>query len=470
SQRCLSLVNAKSVFGVEESLVATVLKQQQALSLEETVKENFHPDDMSNAIEAMQCLYETGKSYVEGRIRRIDGSFGWVAMSCTTLVSDTSRRILGFVSDINDLKIANETLKIEIQNDPMTGIYNKTTTVELAKELLNTSKDGLHALLVIDVDNFKGINDTLGHLFGDAVLIDISNKLKKLFRDDDIVGRIGGDEFVVFMKNVGNINVVSRKAKEICDAFKKTYTGENKEYKVSCSIGICTTETSFEYDRMFFCADKSLYQAKNSGKDGFWIYSGEEIQAPIKTRHIDRGVRSTLSMRDRVFELMYNSVDFESTVKMVLNYMCESFDASRAYVIENIDQNSGKNSFEWCADGIEPKIGLRQCVNCNVDKFDEDGQYFVKNLTIQQSFIETQATENDAIATFQVAIYNDGKATGIIGFDDCIKIRNDSEARRTEFADMAKMLGLFILKRRAEEKADFLGNICAQSHFKETNL
>ncbi|MEG2930129.1 MAG: GGDEF domain-containing protein, partial [Oscillospiraceae bacterium] len=87
--------------------------------------------------------------------------------------------------------------KLQAQKDPLTGLYNKVAMATLANKGLSESPYEQHALMVLDIDDFKGINDTLGHAFGDLVLIDVATKLKTAFRNNDVVGRIGGDEFSV---------------------------------------------------------------------------------------------------------------------------------------------------------------------------------------------------------------------------------------------------------------------------------
>ena len=99
-------------------------------------------------------------------------------------------------------------------------------------------KDALHAFLMIDLDDFKAVNDTLGHIFGDAASSEIAKKIRGIFRKSDIVGRIGGDEFVVFLRDIPQIEHAVAKAEELCREFRAAYAGENGTYKISGSIGI----------------------------------------------------------------------------------------------------------------------------------------------------------------------------------------------------------------------------------------
>ncbi|MEG1706817.1 MAG: GGDEF domain-containing protein, partial [Clostridia bacterium] len=98
----------------------------------------------------------------------------------------------------------------------------------LSDKFLKENSTGRHALLAIDIDNFKGINDTLGHAFGDIVIIEISTKLKTLFDDSAILARMGGDEFAILMGNITDKSDVLKKATELSSAFRQTYLG-NKD-------------------------------------------------------------------------------------------------------------------------------------------------------------------------------------------------------------------------------------------------
>lgn len=182
---------------------------------------------------------------------------------------------MGKLTDITQHKEEVTELLRKTEKDPLTGLYNKTTTEALIREVLKMRRfnDDMHALIILDADNFKQINDTLGHMHGDVVLKGLAEKLTSLFRSDDIVGRIGGDEFFVFVKNYSSSRVLERKAREICRLFHETHRlGEiSVEASVSIGIALCPQDaTSFE--ELYACADKALYATKARGKDSFCFF------------------------------------------------------------------------------------------------------------------------------------------------------------------------------------------------------
>ena len=153
--------------------------------------------------------------------------------------------------------------------DALTGVFNRAVFkyhVEMHMSENEELEDS--TLLLLDIDNFKQINDTYGHAEGDHVIKQLSNALMKTFRRKDLLGRFGGDEFMVFLKNVTNREVINRRIEEFCAEFKK-----NSEYQCTCSIGIATAKKeNFSYEEVLKKADDALYRSKKDGKNRYTYY------------------------------------------------------------------------------------------------------------------------------------------------------------------------------------------------------
>ncbi|WP_072447274.1 GGDEF domain-containing protein [Blautia sp. Marseille-P3201T] len=161
--------------------------------------------------------------------------------------------------------------KKEANNDGLTGVYNRTGGIRLIERQLREHQDG--ALLLIDLDNFKMINDRMGHLRGDEVLKNCSLVLKENLRASDIIVRIGGDEFVVFLKDANNRGNVQQCASNLARKMQKTYIYEEKEVAVSASIGIALAPyEGNSFEELYEKADKALYAVKMDGKKGYSFY------------------------------------------------------------------------------------------------------------------------------------------------------------------------------------------------------
>lgn len=178
----------------------------------------------------------------------------------------TGSMILGLLMNIDDERQEREKLKERACLDAMTGFYNKVITKRLIDEwLLGADHQHMHALMLLDIDNFKALNDELGHYFGDEVLIDFTNQIRHLFRSSDVLGRIGGDEFVIFMKDVSEYKVKER-ASQICEFM-------HLDKKISVSIGIAYAfKDGDNFEALYVKADQAMYEVKRSGKNGFAIY------------------------------------------------------------------------------------------------------------------------------------------------------------------------------------------------------
>ena len=153
--------------------------------------------------------------------------------------------------------------------DSLTMLYNTKTTRTLCEEYIS-SVDGNFALMIIDIDGFKKINDNYGHIAGDEVLVAMSGIFKKLFRNNDIVGRIGGDEFLILMKDVGDAEIVKRKSTQIVQIVSEIATDTIPKGNLSCSVGVVLSKKAdLGYDELFCLADKTMYSAKQNGKNRF---------------------------------------------------------------------------------------------------------------------------------------------------------------------------------------------------------
>lgn len=169
---------------------------------------------------------------------------------------------------INNIQLEKDLL-FRAERDGLSGLYNKVTTEKLISAHLDKYKSGV--LFLIDIDNFKAINDNLGHNFGDEVIRDVSKKISTIFGNEGIVGRMGGDEFCVFMGINKNINIEFI-ADNLCKTIANTYSSEAISVSISASIGIVQVENYLDtFKNLYIIADAALYKSKNKGKNVYTI-------------------------------------------------------------------------------------------------------------------------------------------------------------------------------------------------------
>ena len=171
-----------------------------------------------------------------------------------------------------NMRISRDSYKSESETDKLTGLLNKATMKALCQRKLDEPfVEYLSALLIIDLDHFKEANDTYGHQYGDKILREFATRLKKIFRASDLVGRFGGDEFLVFIGGLPELYVVEFKAMKILEAAKNmVIDGRNPGISASIGIAIAPLEGD-DYEQVFRAADKVLYQVKTHGRNGYCI-------------------------------------------------------------------------------------------------------------------------------------------------------------------------------------------------------
>ena len=176
----------------------------------------------------------------------------------------------------------NQEFKIRAETDLLTNLFNKKTIEAYINYSMEQCKviPATYALYIIDIDNFKGVNDGYGHAFGDEVLKAVAKGIQQVFSKEDYSyeGRIGGDEFVVFFRASESVledkeEMIREKAEELCNAFRKTCYIDNQEYKISISVGVAIYPAhGSNYEELYKNADSALYVAKNQGKDMYKLY------------------------------------------------------------------------------------------------------------------------------------------------------------------------------------------------------
>lgn len=181
--------------------------------------------------------------------------------------------VIGKLIDISEAEKEKEMLVTKSQLDGLTELYNATTTKELVvKSLKNKGLNQTDALMIMDCDKFKEINDNYGHLQGDIALENISKSLKLTFRQTDIIGRIGGDEFCVYMRDIPSVEFIRSKCQQLSELIKDL----NHAFPITVSIGVGLFSEESTYEELFKKADDALYVAKDNGGAQVVIYGETE--------------------------------------------------------------------------------------------------------------------------------------------------------------------------------------------------
>lgn len=192
----------------------------------------------------------------------------WMRATAHIMVNSVSDIIAIFcVNDITETHNRIQSLERQAERDALTGLYNRSSFEKRATNILNDYPEKLHGFMMIDIDNFKSCNDTYGHAFGDSVLQMFANVSQSVFRNSDLLGRVGGDEFMVVMQNAGSIDIVLQRAKDLQMKFKAAAEALNVPLNITLSIGISLSECNDDYQNLYLKADSLMYTSKKTGKN-----------------------------------------------------------------------------------------------------------------------------------------------------------------------------------------------------------
>lgn len=406
--------------------------------------------------------YHKGNQKIELEYRRyIKGSKPKWVLSTIHIIYDSQEDIIKafcYIKDINEIKEKELELKQKAERDLLTGLYNKVTAEHLIQDFLshNKSETDISAFMIIDLDNFKSVNDQMGHAFGDAVLSETAHKLQLMCRKNDIAGRIGGDEFVLFLKNLPNRTAIEYKSKKICQMFRSLFNNTLNDCKISGTIGISILpEHGVTFEELYRKSDMALYEAKRNGKDTYYIYNPEiQIDNNNKTKHasIDRSTEKTFAgnIIEYVFRIMYESKDIKLAIHAIFELICKHFNYSRGYIYElSKDSSCCRNTFEWTNPNFKSfKDNLKTIPTAKLydyqKRFNTEGLYIVNSLRELEPDERMHLEHYGIHSRLQYALTANGKFQGFIGFD---KSNSDHKPTASELSILhvvAQILDVFL--------------------------
>ncbi|MFA6849214.1 MAG: diguanylate cyclase [Selenomonadaceae bacterium] len=393
------------------------------------------PDNLTNSMDRREVEYRTLTK---------DGQYRWIKLTLIAYFKDKRPYlIIGSIQDIHETKELETRLRREAERDALTGLYNKGTSQHLIELYLNAphNQKFQQALLILDADGFKNINDTFGHLFGDAVLTDIALELEKDFRQIDIIGRIGGDEFIVLIKDIYSMDILRKKCQRIINNLHRIYKSTTQEIAFSVSIGIAIFPdhgTSFKI--LFEKADKALYNCKGNGKDTFLLYNDNLPIAEIPQRSdfslVDPEQKAFKDhIVEYIFRLLYETHDAATTINMVFSLLGKQFNIDRAYIfLLNKKNNTLTMSYNWNSPIAAdlPVIDVNDSSNTHMRSDAASALSQPTPYGIFSVCSDTNKLSKEKAAAFHkintrsfinCQISNGTDLLGILGFEDCKNIR-----------------------------------------------
>jgi diguanylate cyclase (GGDEF)-like protein/PAS domain S-box-containing protein len=272
-----------------------------------------HPDDLPECIRRWTHSLATGEDYeTEFRLRRRDGEYCWHQARATAGLSADGKIInwFGTNTDINDRKIAEAKLNHFAGHDPLTNLPNRAKFMNYLERAITRSEYSpafRFAVLFLDLDRFKIINDSLGHTTGDKLLIALAKRLEECLRPNDIVARLGGDEFTVLLNNIAEPDDAIRVARRILEKLSLPFNLDAYEVFTSASIGIIVSdEVKRQPEDFLRDADTAMYRAKEAGKSRYEIFDREMHIRNMNLLQMENDLRRAIGQNE--FRVYYQPI------------------------------------------------------------------------------------------------------------------------------------------------------------------
>lgn len=401
---------AKAMFGYSEEEIAgkplTVLMPEQ------------YREAHRKGIERVTLTNETriiGKTVELSGLRK-DGSEFPLELSVSTWMTKRGRFFSGIIRDVTERKQAEKQLQHLAHYDGVTGLPNRTLFFERLNQVLSRARwhKRLVAVLFLDLDRFKVINDTFGHTTGDLLLKAVAKRLTDTVREGDIIARFGGDEFAITLVDIAKEHDIPDVVKKIIDAMAKPFIHEGREFFITASIGISIyPDDGGEVEVLLQKADIAMYSAKEEGKNTYRIYSPSMNAMALERLRMETQLRRALEQDE--FMLYYQpKVDLSTGHIIGIEALLRWLHPERGLIFpkefvtileetgliipvgEWVFRTACRQTRTWQKEGFLP---LRVAVNLSMRQFNQQNLAMIVRRALNESglepgYLEIELTEN----------------------------------------------------------------------------
>lgn len=429
---------------------------------------NIFADDVPAFLELARNMKAGIVKPMDMRFVMTDGRHHWFRIVYDCMYDEEGLPIMtaGKAMDIQ----AEKELEQKARIDLLTQCYNKVSFEDEVRAALSAETRG--AFLIVDIDDFKSVNDTLGHHFGDLVLVEVAHCLRSCFAASDIVGRIGGDEFVVFARGAADHAAIEARARAAIEAVNGLYSDGGGGRRVSVSVGVARfPRDGSSYDELYRASDEALYRSKSRGKNCCTFYDPGIGPGVLQGRTIaDDSAYGTSDYYDAelvstVFNLLYETSDLAISSKAVIKYLGQRLRVENCYVFEAVEGGEAyRCACSWRAGGSD---GVARA-SADVPRGQWDGLFGSANsegVVVCRDAAEIERCGACGIvrdprtqSLLHALVRTDGDATTIVGFENHASGRVWSEREVNSIVYASKILSVFL---RNERKNRVLRESCS---------
>ncbi|MDO5417879.1 MAG: EAL domain-containing protein [Lachnospiraceae bacterium] len=421
-----------------------------------------HPEDRWKAIE-----YYKGRLDGPLELRKVepDGSYSTAVLEAVRINSERYQQeiLVGNARNITQGRIREESLELLAMQDAMTGVYNSAAGKSLIQDYLNHKNPYASCgMIVVDIDYLKSVNDNYGHLFGDRVITAMAGLLREIFAEKDIVLRAGGDEFVIFLKEVSHITLAKRAVELIQKVRGLTFP--EHDYMLTCSAGVCFLPeniSGYSYEQLFENADWALYHAKLNGRNRCFFcdnlrrfdmqpMESEGLHRDIDVRYLHNDIIST------AFEIFERKNTFDSAITLLLEVIGTRFRLDRITVIQtNIKERKTRKQYCWSSSGTTDMLDMggfsKEDFLTLFHSYDEYGTTVLQydHMEMYSEAGRNLLVQGGAKTVVYAAMYCEGTYVGAISFVVSKDKRYWSKQDRRRFGELTKIISAHLAKSQA---------------------
>ncbi len=402
------------------------------------------------------------------RIIQADGTFRYYRIIYDFIYNNQKQPlvIIGRAHDVHQQRLLEKQAKF----DALTKCYSKMDTEAIISEKLTKAGEYDSALLLLDIVNFKAFNEQYGHFYGDEILRQLAGRLNSWVYEKDIIGRVGGDEFIIYINKLKDQEQFNAKVEEFINYIHAPYDLPHTSVEIIIKMGVvvCNNrQLSYDYYRQ--CADKALFKAKISDKS--WFYFDEQQNddsALLLSKAAKAGKISGLNMDHAItasiFNILYERNSDHTAINAALRYLGQSYNACRCLIGESFDNGQTYSfTYEWCREGIEPHP--HKDVNFPASYIDDllnscsvNGVYSCPDITSctlekrvldiissykTKAFVHSQVKKDDAVTFF-------------IGIEDCQNIRQWTDVEMNTLNYMTRVFSIILQGKHLHEEVAIL--------------
>ncbi|WP_421846887.1 EAL domain-containing protein [Marinomonas sp.] len=383
--------------------------------------EKIHPEDRRHVLDTINSILTSAKGpnyyKYQARIRHINGHYRWIGVRCIVTEfdqEDKPARMLGVRIDIDEIQKAHDQVEWLAHHDSLTKLPNRVALNKTFHQIIKPNTK--IALLFIDLDHFKNVNDTLGHCIGDLLLLAVADRMRTLVNNIGYVARQGGDEFIILLP-AENEECLIEKTYTIKEALSARYTIDQHQFFITPSIGVSLYPRHGEdFDTLYQRADAAMYHAKHTGRNRYAFFT-EEMQA-ISTRALTLGNALHDALEREEFSLHYQPQISLSTGKLIgaealirwhsqdlgqispAEFIPLAEESGQILAIgEWVLRETARQLKQWLEEGITP---VRIAVNLSYAQFQVNDlptiiEDILKEYAIPTKYLELELTERIAI-------------------------------------------------------------------------